>query len=130
MLTRRRLRVAALTAGLLAFSSLSLAAEQDRVNTEPHQTTIDNLVEIAQSMADHEVIAQRFDEEAAQLDTQAAQHERLARHYKSGFGVGPKGNAASLANHCERIARSLKQAADDAREMARMHRDIAHQLVK
>lgn len=126
MLTRYRHAVIA-AAALLALASLSPAAEEQPAHpthVETHQTTIDRLVEIAQSMADHEAVAQRFDQEAAQFDTQAAEHERLATLYGSGLGT------RHMVNHCDRIAQNLKESAADAREMARLHRDIAHKLVK
>jgi hypothetical protein len=36
---------------------------------------------------------------------------------------------ASKRSHCDRIAKNLKESAA-ARELARMHRNIAHTLVK
>lgn len=120
---------AAAAAAFLTLIPLNLAADEPPA-TEVHEITIDRQVEIAQSMADHEAVAQRFEEEAAQFEKQAARHERLSKHYRSGLGAGPKGNPASLALHCERIAKNLRDSAADAREMARMHRDVAHKLVK
>jgi hypothetical protein len=87
------------------------------------------LVEAAETGADHEAIAQRLEEDAIQFDEQAAEHELRARRY----GRGParaKGNAASLGNHCGRLARSLKASAQDSRALAELHREIAHQLEK
>lgn len=121
------------TAALLALVSLGAVAQQQPahpVPVETHQLPIDRQVEIAQSMADHEAIAERLDAEAVRFDRQAAEHEQLAEHYRRGLGMGPKGNSASLANHCDRIAKNLKASATDAREMARMHREIAHKLVR
>ncbi len=115
---------------LVSFGVLAQEPPAHPTPVETHQLTIDRQVEIAQSMADHEAVAQRFDQEAAQFERQAAQHERLAEHYKRGLTVAPRGNYTSLANHCDRIVKNLKASATDAREMARMHRDIAHKLVR
>jgi len=126
MLTRYSHAVIAAGA-LLALASLSPAAEEQPAHpahVETHQVTIDRQVEIAQSMADHEAVAERFDQEAAQFDEQAAEHERLAKLYRSGLGTG------HMADHCDRIAQNLKASAKEAREMARMYRDVAHKLVK
>jgi len=37
---------------------------------------------------------------------------------------------ASKRSHCDRIAKNLKESAAAARELARMHRNVAHTLVK
>ena len=121
---------AAAAAAALAFAGVCASAEPHPAGTETHEIPIDQQVEIAQSMADHEAVAQRFDAEAAQFEKHAAEHERLAKHYRSGLGAGPKADAVSMANHCERIARNLRGSATDARAMARMHRDVSHKLLK
>ena len=69
-------------------------------------------------------MAKRFEAEAAEFDKQAQQHERLAKRYRKGVGAGPKGNADSLARHCDNLVQNLKASAKDAREMAQLHRDI------
>ena len=114
----------------LALSAATIAAEPHPPLTETHQVPIEQQVEIAQSMADHEQVAQRFDEEADELDRKAAAHERLTQSYRRGAGGGPKADTTSLAKHCEALARSLRAAANEARTMAAMHRNIAHRLVK
>ena len=120
--------LAALSGALCAHAEN--APKHEPPAAEVHELALDQQVELAQSMADHEMVAQRFETEAADFEKKAAEHERLAKHYRSGAGVGPKGQPASLATHCERIARNLRVAATDARAMARMHRDVAHKVVK
>lgn len=131
MLTRS-LHAALLAAALLAVPPLGSTAEETPAQTMEHQhdVTILHLVETAQTSADHEAIAKRFEDEATQLDKQAAQHERLAKQYHRGQGVPPKGNAAGLANHCDRLTKNLKASATDARAMAQLHREVAHLLAK
>jgi len=126
------IRYAATTAALLALASQGTLAQQEPVHpppTETHELTIDRQVEIAQSMADHEAIAQRLEDEAAQFERHATQHEQLCKHYRDNPSA-PKASAANLVHHCERIATNFKASAGDARAMARMHREIAHKLVK
>lgn len=128
----RYLHTAVLAAALLVVAPLGATAEEKPAQTMEHQhdVTILHLVETAQTSADHEAIAKRLDEEATQLDKQAAQHEHLAKQYRLGHGVPPKGNAAGLANHCNSLTKNLKASATDARAMAQLHRDVAHQLAK
>ena len=120
----------AVTAALLILGSVGVAAEAPPPKMEMHETTADNQIEIALSMSDHEAAAQRFDAEAADFDKQAERHERWARLYSSGAAKAPKADAASLATHCAHIAKSLRDSAAEAREMARLHRDVAHHVVQ
>lgn len=120
----RSFSVAAAMATLLALASLGVAGTGSAADANAAQVIAD------QSTTDHEALAKRFDDEAAQFEKEAAEHEHLAKNYRSGIGVGPKGNATSLASHCDRIAKSLKASAADAREMARMHREMAQAAAK
>jgi len=128
MFTRNlTIAVAALT--LLGLSSLSAVADEKPMQQMQHMG-IDHQAAMARTQADHEAIAKRFEDEAAKLDKQAGEHENLAKQYRSGVGVGPKSDPASLATHCDNLVKNLRASADDAREMARLHRDIAKTLAK
>jgi hypothetical protein len=130
----RHFRFAALSAALLAFGTLGAEAQEKELPKEPsmpvhehriqHDVTVLHLVETAQTAADHEAVAKRFEAEAAEFDKQAQEHERLAKRYRKGVGAGPEGNADSLARHCDNLVQNLKASAKDAREMAQLHRDI------
>jgi len=122
----RYLSIAAATLTLLGLASMSSLADEKGMQ----HMSIDHQAAMAHTQADHEALAKRFDEEAAKLDKQAGEHERLAKQYRSGVGAGPKSDGGSLATHCDNLVKNLKASADDAREMARMHRDIAKTLTK
>ena len=128
MLTRK-VSVTALAAALLAFASTSPAVEEKPMH-DTHQMTIDQQVEMAQSREDNEAVAKRFENEATELEKKADEHERLAKRYRSGIGVGPKASAASLATHCDNFVKNLRASATEAREMARLHRESAQHLAK
>lgn len=143
-MTTRHHRFAGLTAALLAVGTLGAVAQDQEKAKEPpkeqsmpmhehrmqHDVTILHLVETAQTAADHEAVAKRLDAEAADFDKQAQHHEQLAKHYRKGVGAGPKGNADSLARHCDNLVKNFKASATDAREMAQLHRDIGKTLAK
>lgn len=122
-MSTRSLTLAAVGAALLAIGASPYAAA-----AEAPGGSIEHQVEMAKTKADHEAIAKRFEDEATQLDKQAGEHERLARRYRGGIGVGPKTNAESLANHCDSLVKNLRASASEAREMAKLHRAMAHQL--
>lgn len=127
-MSTRSLTLAAVGTVLLALGASPYAAAQE--HAESSGMSIDHQVEMAKTKADHEAVAKRFEDEAAQLEKQAGEHERLARRYRGGIGVGPKTNAESLANHCDNFVKNIRASANEAREMAKLHRGMAQQLPK
>ena len=117
-----------IAAVFLAALSIGAAADEKPMHQMGQDAMIDHMVETARTAKDHEEIAKSFDEEAADFEEKAANHERLAKQYNKGAGVGPKGNPAALANHCNRIVKNLRASAEDAREMARLHREVAKSI--
>lgn len=130
MSARSTVLVAAAAALLAIGSSRVASADETKMNMDHNPPSIDRMVETAHSKADHEAIAQRFDEEAERLEQLASTHETLAKRYRSGMGVGPKTNPAGLVNHCETLVKNLRASAREAREMAQMHRQMAHDLAE
>ncbi len=114
---------------LLAAASFVTAADDQHMHDNmKHGAMVSHLVENAKTAKDHQAIAGHFEEEAAGFDAKAATHERLAKQYKMGAGIGPKGNSSGLANHCNSLVKNLKASAADAREMARLHREFAKSI--
>jgi len=134
-MSRTHLPIAAIATTLLAVSSIGLAAEDKPMASadkpmpmhHQHDVTIVQLVETAKTRADHEAIARRFDEQAAQFDKDADHHAKLAKNYHAGLG-NPKVNTASLAQHCDNLVKNLRASAADARELAKLHREAAQSL--
>jgi hypothetical protein len=120
--------VAALTAVLLAFVSASATAEQTPMQDMRHMP-IDQQVEMAQTRQEHDAVAERLEQEASEFEKLAGEHERMGKRYRGGFG-GPKKNGAALANHCDKLVKNLRASAQEAREMARLHRHVAEQLAE
>lgn len=105
--------VAALVAGAFVATSVpSAAADAD--------------VSIATTAAEHAAEAARYDQEAADLDAKASRHTDLAAGYAGRTGAGSKQATAnrSISRHCERLAKAYRAAATEAREMAKMHREM------
>ena len=125
----RYLTIATAAAALLALTPVSAGAGEKAMSEMQH-VDAERQIETAQTAADHETIAMRFENEAVRLEKQAADHERMAARYRSGVGVGPKANSASLANHCDSFVKNLRASANDARELARLHHDIGKALAK
>jgi hypothetical protein len=91
-------------------------------NAAEGQPTLDEMVSSAASAADHNAVAAAYDEEANELETKAASHEKLATVYKARGSI--KGGA-DMGSHCDRIAEDLRESAKLNREIAEHHRAMA-----
>ena len=82
----------------------------------------------AKTAADHDAIAAEFEQEAKDLDAKAALHADMAKHY----GMDQYGHQKkpSLKKHCEDLTASLKKSAEQAREMAKLHHELAQKAGK
>ena len=128
MLTRN-VPVTALAAMLLAFASATPAAQEMPLDDDMRHMPIDQQVEKAHTQQEHDAGAERLEQDASELEKRASDHERLGKRYRSGFG-GPKKNGAMLANHCDSLVKNLRASAQETREMARLHRQVAQQLAE
>ena len=84
------------------------------------------LVTTAKTKADHERLAQYFDAEAAKYEAQAKEHGELAGEYQKSppNQPGKYSGYAYTFEHCDSHAKSLQQAAENARKLAADHREM------
>ena len=132
---------------LLATSSLfSLAqnqpskAGQDEAKSMVQSTTTRQQVKVliakAETPADHHKIAAYFMREADRFEEDAKDHEYLATVYRKNpsTSVGGKqsgtGSIFRTTEHCEAVAKSLRDAAKSLRELAAEHEQMAKEAAK
>ena len=98
-----------------------------------NQSELKNLIANAKTAADHERIAQYFDSETTKYQVEAKDHNELAASYQSFASTSTiPYKAAATANfrnaeHCNGIASQLRNAAEEARQLAADHREMAKQ---
>lgn len=80
-------------------------------------------IEAAKTTADHEAIAAAYDKEAAAADAKAAAHESMAKTYQA--GGSPKGSHTAMAGHCEKLVKQYRAVAEENRQLAAAHRQMA-----
>ena len=76
----------------------------------------------AKSKADHEALADAYEQEAKALDAKAAEHEALAKTYAK---LGNLRNKPGLIAHCASLVDQYRAAAKETRELAQVHRELA-----
>lgn len=87
---------------------------------------IEQKIENASSRTDHEDIATQYERQAAVDAAAAKRHEGYAATYRKNTSLRSGVQAhATLAKHCENLARTYQQAADENLVLAKMHRELA-----
>jgi hypothetical protein len=136
ILSTQYFRLPLVALALFAVGSLSSAvADNTSVPMTGHSdVTINEQLAKTTTPADHSAMAQRFEDEASAFDKQAAEHEQLAAQYRKhpnpyankSAGV----NTTLMAEHCDRIAKTLRTIASEAREVASLHHSAADDIKK
>lgn len=80
-------------------------------------------IESARTPADHESLAQYYEEEATAARARAAEHRKMARTYQ-GMPIGGKGNNNMPAYH-DALATQADSSAADFAKLAEVHRRMA-----
>jgi hypothetical protein len=108
-----------LSAGVAAVMLSGSAWAADATMVTPAQ------IEAAKTSADHEAIAASYDNEAAQLEAMAKKHEGMARSYRAAAAGAKGANPAAMSAHCNKLITQYKAAAQENRDLAAAHRQMA-----
>jgi hypothetical protein len=103
----------------LALGLLTSCAEYD-----PHSMDMDQAVHYAKSKADHEVLAQHYEEVAKEMQLKVEEHKKILSQYEREPWVFGK-KATGFGVHCQRLIDVYQKAAEENLEMAKMHRELA-----
>ncbi len=109
----KRRTVGVVLAAVLAIKALPAAA-LDAAGVEA-------AVANAKTKADHEAIAEVYEQEASRLQDLAQKHVRMAKTYREHRHK----SILTTSRHCERLANSYEIAAEDNKELALLHRQMA-----
>ena len=120
----RRALLTAVMVTLLGVVSLPAMADDAKILKKDEAK---NLIIKAKTAQDHQRLADHFAAKAAQFDADAQEHEELATKYKANPGIHEMKHPGSqqTASHCTTIARSLRDAAKRARQLAEDHQAMA-----
>ena len=97
------------------------------VSMSPLQTTIASSADMPMPMtaADNEAYAVKLEKEAVDLEAEAKEHAADVANYRSRKGGKQESAYASIANHCEKLAKYYSDAAIETHAMAASHRALA-----
>ncbi len=97
------------------------AFEQGAGAPGPREEQILELASGARTPADHRLLEEYFTDLAARYESESKQHTAMAAAYRG----NPRGHLASAATHCDRLARTTRDAATEAKAQAGEHRSLA-----
>jgi hypothetical protein len=103
---------------LLGLGLLVACAEMD-----PHPMNMDLAVQNATTKADHEALAEHYEEAAQEMREKAQEHKKLLRQYEAKSYLYGK-QAEDLKAHCLRLIDVYEKAAEENMSMAKMHRQM------
>jgi hypothetical protein len=111
---------------LIVLAGAAIALAGCAAQTLALPTVFEHQIENANSRVDHEDIASQY-ERQAEVDAAAARrHQGYAAIYRK--NTSPRSGVqahATLAQHCESLARIYRQAADENLALAKLHREQA-----
>jgi septal ring factor EnvC (AmiA/AmiB activator) len=102
----------------LALGLLAACAEM-----KPHPMDMSQAVQNAKSKADHEALAQHYEEAAKEMQLKVEEHKKLLSQYQSESYLYGK-QAEDLKAHCQRLINVYEKAAEENLSMAKMHRQM------
>lgn len=119
----RRIGTSAVVAAL-AGVAMALTGCATQAPTAP--VSVEQRIETASSRVDHEDLASRYEDQAALNAAAAQRHRGYAAIYRKNTSPrsGPEVHLA-MAMHCENLARTLQQTADENLALAKLHRELA-----
>jgi len=84
-----------------------------------------SLIATAKTPAEHQRIAEYYQEKAQEYLAQAKEHEEMAEAYKKNPMTNSSKFATGTVNHCEYFAQSFKEMAAKMQDLANMHEQMA-----
>ena len=103
---------------LLALGLMTACSEMN-----PHPMDMSQAVLNAESKADHEALAQHYEEAAKEMQLKVEEHKKLLSQYESKSYLYGK-QAEDLKAHCQRLINVYEKAAEENLSMAKLHRQM------
>ncbi|MGR8997569.1 MAG: hypothetical protein ACU88J_00780 [Gammaproteobacteria bacterium] len=103
---------------LFALGLLAACAEMN-----PHPMDMTQAVQNAQTKADHEALAEHYEEAAKEMQDKVDEHKKLLSQYESKSYLYGR-QAQALKAHCQRLINVYEKAAEENLSMAKLHRQM------
>lgn len=114
--------------GSILLAAATVAAQAPKSTDLLTSQQVKELATTANTPADHLKLQKHFLAQAVKYDAEATDHAGLAQGLRQNVHIGRlyPGTTSAQAKHCDGLAGSLKQAAQEARELASEHDRMAN----
>ena len=89
----------------------------------PHPMDMSQAVQNAKTKADHEALAEHYEEAAKEMQLKVDEHKKLLGQYESKSYLDGR-QAEDLKAHCRRLIDVYEKAAEENLSMANLHRQM------
>jgi hypothetical protein len=103
---------------ILALGSLAACSEMNQ-----HPMDMSQAVQNAESKADHEALAQHYEETANEMQLKVDEHKKLLGQYEAKSYLYGR-QAEDIKAHCRRLIDVYEKAVDENLSMAKLHRQM------
>jgi len=123
----RKVLLQALSALILAFVVPLVAGAQAKSPQSWTTKDLKQAIATAKTAADHKNIAAYYTADAERLEAQAKDHAELAELYRKSPNLHEQKHPMSpnTAGHCQLLADRYKEMAQNERELAKLHEEMA-----
>jgi uncharacterized protein YcfL len=90
----------------------------------PHPMDMSQAVLNANTKADHEALAEHYEDAAKEIQLKADEHKKLLGQYESKSYLYGR-QAQAFKTHCMRLINDYEKAAEENLSMAKLHREMA-----
>jgi hypothetical protein len=119
--------VGTLSALILALVIPLIGAAQNKAPQDWTTKDLKQAIATAKTAADHKTIASYYTADAARLEAEAKDHAELADLYRKSPNLHEQKHPMSgqTAAHCQFLADRYKEMAQQERDLAKLHEDMA-----
>ncbi|MDD4906776.1 MAG: hypothetical protein PHD39_11545 [Methylobacter tundripaludum] len=89
----------------------------------PHPMDMSQAVQNAKTKADHEALAEHYEEAAKEMQLKVDEHKKLLSQYESKSYLYGR-QAQSFKDHCQWLINAYEKAAEENLSMAKLHRQM------
>ena len=106
---------------------LAMASVPVIIMAEGTEQNMEQMISTAKSKADHEALAAHYEAEAKQALDRAERHMKMEKDYRM-LEIGSKGPKFSI--HCKNLVVKYQEAAEENRQLADLHHQMATQVAE
>ena len=108
----------------LLTTSLTLGLLAGCAQPNPHPMDMTSAIQSAKTKADHEALAEHYEQAAKEAEAKVEEHKKILSQYEREPWLFGR-QATGFGEHCKNLIQIYSRAMEENLEMAKMHRELA-----